>query len=167
MRCIQFFSFFNFIFHSFGEYSLKLLKDWMKHKKLYYKSKLRIRFYKFCIENDIVPPHLYRLHNINVELQHENSKLRFNNLINSYIKKVLKLELSDTYRHINYAQSSLYKLERKIYRNLPVTIINAFFNRQNKGLFYYFKNEQYRMEKKMEWLLLKKKEIGSSENSTD
>jgi len=33
---------------------------------------------------------------------------------------------------------------------------NKYFNRQNKGIFYYFKNEQNRLNKKMEWLLFKK-----------
>jgi len=40
---------------------------WIKHRKIIIKS-TRIRFLKFCINNDIVPKHSYflRRHNINL-----------------------------------------------------------------------------------------------------
>jgi len=156
MRYIHTSSFFNYIRYSFGDYSLGLLKDWMKYKRLFYKNKLRRIFCKFCIDNNIVPPHLLRLHNVNVSVQHDYSKRKFNNLIETYTRKVLRLELDDTYRCINFAQTTLYKLERLIGRYLPGTVTNAFFSRQNKGNFYFFKNELKKLNKKMDWLKSKK-----------
>jgi len=83
--------------------------------------------------------------------------LKLNTLIDSYTKKLLKLELNDTYRRINYTQVTLFKLIRKINQNLPVSITNAFFTKQNRGLHIYFINEQNRLNKKMHWLLSEKK----------
>jgi len=62
----RYYSFFTFISIVFGDFSLKLLKMWIKHRKIIIKSTQRIRFLKFCINNDIVTKHLYFLHRHNI-----------------------------------------------------------------------------------------------------
>jgi len=126
----------------------KLSKNWIEHKRIFFKNKLRLKFCKFCIHNN-VPPHLYKIHNLNLDLHDNTSKLKFNTLRDSYIQKLLKLKLNDTYRHINYTQITLFKLIRKINQNLPVSISNAFFTKQNRCLYFHFINEQKRLNKKM------------------
>jgi len=157
MRPTHSFMFFNFIRYTFGHFCASLLKDWIKHKRIFFKNKLRLKFCKFCIHNNIVPPHLYKLHNVKLDLKDNISKSKFNTLKDSYIQKLLKLELSDTYRSINYSQITLFKLVRKINSNLPVSISNAFFTKQNSCLYFNFINEQKRLNKKMSWLVSKKR----------
>jgi len=155
MRCTHHSTFFNFIRYTFGYYCIMLLKDWIK--KILLKSKLRLKFCKFCIHNGVVPPHLYKIHNLNLDLQNDISKVKLSTLMDSYTKKLLKLELNDTYRRINYTQITLFKLIRKINQNFPVSISNAFFTKQHRGLHFYFINEQNKLNEKMYWLLSEKR----------
>jgi len=69
-RNTRYYSFFTFISIVFNDFSVKLLKMWIKHYKINIKCTQRIRFLKFCINNDIVPKHLYFLHRHNINLTH-------------------------------------------------------------------------------------------------
>jgi len=64
-----------------------------------------------------------------------------------------------THRRIYYTQIILFKLMRKINQNLPGSINNiyAFFTKQNRCLYFYYINEQKRLNKKIFWLLSKKR----------
>jgi len=61
-RNIRYYSFFIFISIVFDDFSLKLFKMWIKYHKINIKSTQDVRFLKFCINNDIVPKHLYFLY---------------------------------------------------------------------------------------------------------
>jgi len=75
MRPSPFFDFFNFISCIFGCYC-EILKDWIKYNKTLHKCTLRIMFLKFCISNNIVPPHLNGFYNLKfIDLYHYGSKL--------------------------------------------------------------------------------------------
>jgi len=50
----RYYSFLAFISIVFDDFSLKLLKIWLKHRKIIIKSTQHIRFLTFCINNDIV-----------------------------------------------------------------------------------------------------------------
>jgi len=70
-------SFFNFILVTFGLYALRLMKQWTKQTKIVIKQECRIKFLKFCLEHNIVPQHLYRFHNYNINITHPNSFKKF------------------------------------------------------------------------------------------
>jgi len=109
-------------------HSVKLLKLWIKHRKTIYRNRIRIRFIKFCIQHDVVPPHLYRIHNFNLNLYHHSSISKFYVLMDIYIqKKLLKMGLNDSYRLINHSQTKIFQLARDITHNFPFYIYNSFF----------------------------------------
>jgi len=88
----RFYSFFNYILITFGSFSLKLLKEWIKHRKNIIKSTQRIRYLKFYISNDIVPKHLYFLHQHNINLTHYRALDRYKHLNNLHTMRILRIE---------------------------------------------------------------------------
>jgi len=69
-------SFFKFIFFTFGTFPLRFMKLWMKQRKIIIMNKC-INFLKFCIEYNIVPQHLHRIHHYNINITYFNSIKRY------------------------------------------------------------------------------------------
>jgi len=153
MRYIPSVSFFKFIHDTFGTLPVKLLKEWKKHRVNIYKCKLRIRFIKFCIQHEITPSHLSGLQRFNVHLRDQRLLAKFNGIKISIEKRLLKIELNDAYRSINYFRNCLFRLARDIMKNLPLKIANNFFDYQERNLFTFFIRERNRIDKKCDWLI--------------
>lgn len=56
--------------------------------------------------------------------------------IHTYINKLVKIELKDTYRKLNASHLDFHQI-RKIEKHLPMDICNSFFQRHEKSLFYF------------------------------
>jgi len=153
MRHYQRFSFFNFIYHTFGPPTVYFMKEWIKHRLSIYKCKLRIRFLKLCIQYEVIPPHVFSLQRFNVHLRDKSSIFKFNELKKSVIKRLLKIELNDSYRNLDSSRYCLFHLVRNITKCLPCTISDNFFKNQESSLLASFHNEKYRIDKKFKGLL--------------
>jgi len=74
--------------------------------KIIIKSTQRIRFLKFCINNDIVPKHLYFLHRYNINnLTHYKTHNRYERLNYLHTMRTLEIELNDALRNIQFESS--------------------------------------------------------------
>jgi len=65
-------------------------------------------FLKFCISNNIVPPHLSGFYKLKLNLYHYGSKLIVNCKKKRYAKIFLKIELNDTYRRLYHARTQVF-----------------------------------------------------------
>jgi len=133
-------SFFNYIFLTFGDYSIRLLKSWMKLRKAIIKNKICTRFLKHCNTFNIFPPHLYSFLNFNIHLNQHVSVIKFNNLKKKFIVNIeLKMKLNDAFRNLNFSQIQIFRLERKITQHIPYYIYFFFFlTRQVSSLYYFY-----------------------------
>jgi len=152
----RFYSFFNYILITFGSFSLKLLKAWVKHRKDIIKNTQRIRFLKFCINNDIVPKHLYCIHQQNINLTCYKSIKRYERLNNLHTMRILRIELNDAFRKVHRSKFHILKLVKKITHCIPTYINNSFFDRQEQSLYHFYLQERNKIDKKIKWLLDKK-----------
>ncbi|XP_025261928.1 uncharacterized protein LOC112637139 [Camponotus floridanus] len=55
----------------------------------------------------------------------------------------------------------MFHLSTEIYRNLPVSVCNSFFNRQSRPLYCFYLKESHRLNKKFNFLLSKQRNINS------
>jgi len=151
MRSITY-SFFKFIFLTFGLEPVKLMKRWTKQRKIMIKNKCRIKFLKFCLEHNIVPQHLYQIqrHNINVT-QFESIK-KYNRLKDYIMFKILKIELNEAFRNLHQSTREILHLARQIARHIPTHIADSFFERQDRFLYTFLINQEKTIDKKIEWL---------------
>jgi len=131
-------SFFNYIFCTFGGYSVGLLKSWIKIKKAIIKSKVRVKFLKHCIKCNIYPPHLYHFLDYNIHLNQHLSANKFNNMKKTFIISVLKMELNDAFRTLDSSHIQIFRLERKITQHIPFYICHLFFTKQEATLGMFF-----------------------------
>jgi len=155
MRHLHSFSFFKFIDYTFGSIPVRLLKDWTKYRRNIYKCKLRIRFIKFCIQNGVVPPHLFGVLNFNLHLRNHHSLMKFGGIKNSLIKRLLRIELNDAYRNINFYRNGLFHLARNITKHLPFNIARNFFDSRERSLHFFFNRERLRIDERCDWLVHK------------
>jgi len=136
----RYYSFFTFISIVFGDFSLKLLKIWIKHRKIIIKSTQRIRFLKFCINNDIISKHLYFLHRHNINLTHYKTHNRYECLNHLHTMRTLRIELNDAFRNMHRSRAKIFHLVRKITQHIP-TYINNSKNKNNRfTIFIYMKD---------------------------
>lgn len=149
------FSFFNFIFTTFGKYPVYLLKSWIKQRKMIIKNKVRIRFLKFCIASNIFPPHLYQFYKFSLNLNQHSSITRFNRMKKRFITVLLKTELNDAFRTLEYSQTNVLRFERLITRHIPYYICHSFFMRQECSLQLFSGQQFQKMDKKIQWLISK------------
>jgi len=156
MHRLQSSSFFKFIYNTFGSLPVQLLKGWIKNRLNIYKCKLRIRFLKFCIQFNIVPPHLYSLSKLSMYLRDRALKMKLNDVKALLTKRLLKMELNDAYRSVNYFWNSLFRLARNITNNLPFSITKRFFDTREKSLYTFFIRECVRIDRKCDWLIHKR-----------
>jgi len=151
----RYYSFFTYISIVFGNFSLKLLKMWIKHRKIIIKSTQRIRFLKFCINNDIVPKHLYFLHRHNINLTHYKIHNRYERLNHLHAMRTLRIELNDVFRNMHSSRAQIFHLVRKITQHVPININNSFFKKQEQSLYYFYLHERQGIDKKISWLIKK------------
>jgi len=156
MRDIQSTSFFKFIYNTFGTSNVKLLKEWKKHRFNIYKCKLRIRFIKFCIQHEIIPAHLNSILHLNVHLFDHKLKSKVNDIKINLANRLLKIEINDAHRSINYFRNRLFYLARNITKNLPLQITNKFFDYQERNLYTLFIRDRNRIDRRCNWLIYKR-----------
>jgi len=157
MRCLPCTSFFNFIRNTFGSFPVKLLKEWIKHRQSIDKSRLRIRFIKSCIQHEIVPSHLYKMQHFNLHLHDHTSKSKFKEIKNSFTKRLLRIELNDAHRSLNHSRNRIFHLVRTIMRNLPLGILQPFFDNHDSSLYLNFIREKQRIDDTLKWLIDRQK----------
>ncbi|XP_071649570.1 uncharacterized protein [Temnothorax longispinosus] len=144
--------YFSFISRVFGPYATVLLKNWIKFNRCYIKCTHRKEFLRFCLMYNIVPAHLKRMKNTNLTFHNPKIAAKFNFNISSVIKKTLRLELSDTYRQIDYLRTQIFRTVRSVSQCLPFHTYNSFFLSQNKSLHRFDIAKHYSITKKMSWL---------------
>jgi len=133
---------------TFGAYALKLLKTWIKHRKLVIMSTIRIRFLKFCINNNITPQHLYFLQRHNINLSYYDSIKKYESRRDTHIRKILKLELNDAFRTLHNSKLQVFHLAKELSRWIPTNIGNSFLFKQEQSLHFFQQSELIKINKK-------------------
>jgi len=118
---------------------------------------LILKFLKFCINNRIIPQHLYYLCSHNIKFTHSGTMRKYKRLTVTHSYKILRMELNDAFRTIHRARAGLFHLVRKISSCIPDNVCNTFFDKQKHGLYRFQLNERDRLKNKMEGLLVKQK----------
>lgn len=147
-------SFFNFILMIFGDVPVKFMKLWINYQ-MSIRNRVRIKFIKFCIHNDIVPQHLQFIHNSKLNFSHFSVMSKFKHLKYIFILRLLKMELNDAFRSINHSQREILHLVRKISLHILTHITESFFAKQRQYLGSVNNYEFDKIDKKICWLLLK------------
>lgn len=88
-------SFFNFILMTFGDIPVKFMKLWINYQMSIIRNRVRIKFIKFCIHNDIMPQHLQFIHNSKLNFSHFSLMSKFKHLKYTLTLHLLKMELND------------------------------------------------------------------------
>jgi len=128
---------------------------WIKQRKAIIKNTQRRKFLKFCINNNIIPKHLYFLHRRNMNLSHHNAIHKYKSLNDLHTKRILRLELSDAFRGIQKLRDLIFQLVRRITNCIPIHIVNTFIKKQEHSLHYFHIQESQNTDKKIRWLLKK------------
>jgi len=149
-------SFFRFILLVFGGYTLRLMKLWIKHRKIMLKNKNRIKFLKFCIEQKLVPQHLYQIQRHNINFTHVESIRRYNRMKNQMLVRILKMELNEAFRTLHNSRRLILFFMRRIASQVPCYICDDFFHRQELSLKEFWRKEVNKLDKKMNWLISKR-----------
>ena len=143
------FTFFQFVKYNFGFNTVSFMKKWIHTQKSMIRMRMRINFLNNCLRLNLVPAHLNRFARYDKQLQHVKSILKFNGILNVFIKHMLRNEIKDAYRHIHSLQMLSFKLVRCISRTLPIATLNAFFGGQNSSLHHYFASKREGIQKKL------------------
>jgi len=125
-----------------------------------------VRFLKFCINNDIVPKHLYFLHRHNINLTHYKTHNRYEHLNHLHAMRTLRIELNDAFRNMHSLRAQIFYLVRKITQDILIYsyINNSFFKKQEQLLYHYYLHERQGINKKISWLI--KKQVRDSVHKT-
>jgi len=73
----------------------------------------------------------------------------------TFAKKVLKLELRDTYRHLHLMRTEIFRTVNNISKLLPISVASAFFGRQENNMQHLWFSLKQRIDKKLQWMLFK------------
>lgn len=122
----------------------KLMKVWIKYRKLIKSKRAKTDFLHKCIRNNLVPSHVGNLlMNFENNFTHHRSIRSFKHLRYPFIRKLLCSELNNIYHSSRFAYAQIFKLSRTInYYILIVSVCNSFFIRQNGPLYSYFVKER-------------------------
>jgi len=104
------------------------------------------------LHTQIVPPHLYKMQYFNLHLHDYTSKSKFNEIKNSFTKRLLRIELNDAYRTLNHSRNWIFHLVCSITRSLPWRIFQPLFDNHDKNLYSMFIRGKQRIDKKLKWL---------------
>lgn len=152
MRSLTFFQFIKFYF---GPTIVSRLKRWIFIKQCLTKLTLRIIFLRKCINYNITPTHLTFCTGYSNMLFNGVSRFRCNKITNRFIKDMLGNEIRDTYVHIIALRREIMDLVRSISMELPISVVNGFFIKQNKSQRLYYDFMEATFDRKFEWLLRK------------
>ena len=121
---------------------------------------MRIRFIKACLKYNLTPTHLnvYRRHT-NISLFNKTSFNSLDRISNNFINIVLRLELRDAYKHLHFLRHQFYMTSRSVSNVLLPLIENNFFLFQEKRNGLLWKRECSRIDKKIDWLKQKKRQV--------
>lgn len=148
------FRFFNYISYHFGHNSVLSFKSWIKYRKIIIKSRLKAEFLRKCIRLNIIPRHLSTiLPNFSTNLTSSRSISALKLCRHRFIRKLLQIELSDTYSCIRSAHTHIFKISRSLYRDIPMFVCNSFFTRQHRSLYSFFTRQQEKLINKFNRLL--------------
>ena len=116
-------SYFNFIRIHFGSHAVNCMKSWIGCRRLIVKNYVHTRFIKQCILNDVTPRHLSVFDNFNISFRNSSSNKKFSNLKFSLIKRILRVELSDSHRAIDRYRDLLFHFVSclSVFRRTSVT----------------------------------------------
>lgn len=140
-------SFFKFVSHTFGIYSVKLMKEWINLRKINIKNRTRIFFLKGCLQSSIVPPHLTRF-KFNPHFYNCNSGEKFTYIQKTFIRRLIKLELNDAYKTVNDTRNRSFVLMRQISQHLPPYMCDTFFGKQELFFKNFMCDENIKIKKK-------------------
>lgn len=147
-------SFFQYINFVFGQNTVLLFKSWIGFNKSIIESRLKTEFLRKCIKFNIIPPHVSNVR-FNANFFSHKSANDFKHWRLLFSKQLLQIEFSDTYLYIRAAYTQIYKLSRLLYRDIPLSICNSFFIRQQGPLHSFFINQHDKLNKKFDNLLTK------------
>lgn len=111
-------SFFEFIRIYFGYQICSILKTFIKLMKTNAKLRVRIYFLKTCINNDLIPVHLYKLSHFDVNNPHTSSSRKVDKLKYNFVHKLLRIELQDAYKQLSHLKHKLFTNCRSIHCSL-------------------------------------------------
>jgi len=72
-----------------------------------------------------------------------------------FAKKILRIELNDTYKSLNKAKIETHRLVKEISKHLPFYLYNKFYRLQNSSLQFLFKSKKHKIFKKIDSLIQK------------
>jgi len=149
--------FFSLIRTQFGTFTCNTLKEFIKLSHQSIKLRIRIKFANFCINYNLIPSHLefwYKYERL--RFFHDSSTRNLRSLYLKHVKTVLRLEVDDAFRQLRVIRDKLYRIHGKIMNVLPWFFSNRFFYRQECIIRAKWFRELTKMNKKIEWLMLKK-----------
>ena len=106
--------------------------------------------------HNMIPPHASSLYKFDNKFFSKKTNIKFDLMKNRVTKQFLKLEIQDACCRINYARNQMCDISYKIFLRVPVSVCNNFFSTQNKSNHNFYLNENYRLNKKFNWLSNKK-----------
>ena len=113
------------------------------------KSIVHARFIKQCILNDVTLRHLNVFDNCSISFYSSSSDKKLSNLKSLMIKRILRIELSDSYRAIDRYRAWLFHLVDCISVFLPTNIGDEFLRTQGKSCHRFFTKERERLDSKV------------------
>lgn len=147
----------------FGHNAVRMLKLWIKYRKVIIKNSVKVEFLHKYISHNIAPSHLGSfLMNFHKNLNYQRSINAFQLFKTHLIRKLLQIEIRDAYCDTRFAHAHVFKLCRAIYCYLLVSVCNPFFLRQEGPLHSFFIPERGRLDRKFNFLFRKHK----TENNT-
>lgn len=140
--------FFTSIRIRFGYEPVYLLKRWIKCRKSIIVNKLKIRFLRKCQHKEIFPTHINGLLNkLDGNFANRRSTCEFRSARVCFLKKLVRLEIDDSYRSINKNYKQIYVITQKINCVIPDKISISFFNSLSGPLFSYYLTTLVKLEK--------------------
>lgn len=107
-----------------------MMKEFIKCNKVI-KLKSRIRFLKNCIQNNLIPTHVKFIYD-KIFLFESSSKFALYKMNNMYVSKLMKLEVSDSYKHLHTIRIKIFKLYNNIHNLIPGYMAQEFFITQER-----------------------------------
>lgn len=148
------YSFFDYIKLRYGIVSVRLFKLWIKIRKNIIVNKLRAKFLRDCHNYQVFPAHFNNnLNNSNVHFYSYNSVHDFKRIKINFLKKLLKLEIDDSYRTIEYNYNQVYTVTKQLINNIPESVCNSFFGRQSGPLYSFYHVTHNKFDKKFKSII--------------
>jgi len=70
-----------------------------------------------------------------------------------FLKKLLKLEINDSYRTIKFNYNQVYNIIKQLIHNISDVVCNSFFNRQSGPLFSFYRKTHMMFDRKFESII--------------